>query len=425
MTIGNPDQTSFRYEGNSVTDEFLYDARVFAEGEIVVSIYTRATNAFVELLERVTHYDVELLANGKANVTITDVSKIPSGTQDILLERDIDRAQLEVLPTGTRFPAKVVETALDRLTAICQDLYTLASRAVKLPPQIIGNDPVLPVPEASKLIGWNATEDALVNYTPNDGSVLNVSAFGETLIDDVDATAARSTLGLGTLATISTISTANVTDAQITNAKLANMAANTVKVRAANSSGVPSDVALSASQLLGRGSSGDVAAITLGTGLSVSGTTLNASTANERAIFQDQKSSGTQGGGSTGATTATRVLNTTVVNNITGASLASNQVTLPAGTYDVVARAPNRAGNAHKLRLYNTTTAAYILEGGNALSHSSDLTVTDATLHGTIVIASAVLELRHYIETSRATDGLGAAVSQGTEVYSSIEFVKR
>lgn len=64
----------------------------------------------------------------------------------------------------------------------------------------------------------------------------------------------------------------------VTFAKMQNVSANSVPARAANSSGDLSEVSLSSSQLLGRGSTGDVAAISLGTGLSMSGTTMNADT---------------------------------------------------------------------------------------------------------------------------------------------------
>ena len=55
--------------------------------------------------------------------------------------------------------------------------------------------------------------------------------------------------GLDTAASSTTV-TVNVTDGGVTNAKLADMAANTVKVRNAGSSGVPSDLAVATTQIV-------------------------------------------------------------------------------------------------------------------------------------------------------------------------------
>jgi len=82
--------------------------------------------------------------------------------------------------------------------------------------------------------------------------------------------------GSGNLA-FGTIVTGNINDDAVTYAKLQNVAANSVLARSAGTSGDVGEVALAASQLLGRGASGDVAPITLGTNLTMSGTTLNAS----------------------------------------------------------------------------------------------------------------------------------------------------
>jgi hypothetical protein len=67
-----------------------------------------------------------------------------------------------------------------------------------------------------------------------------------------------------------------------------------------------------------------------------------------------------------GSAWVTRLLETTVTNTISGASLASNKMTLPAGTYSrwspTRRSAPTAGGNVRfKHRIYNVTDAAAIL----------------------------------------------------------------
>jgi hypothetical protein len=72
------------------------------------------------------------------------------------------------------------------------------------------------------------------------------------------------------------VATSQIADNAVTFAKLQDGVANTVIARAAATNGDVAGVALAASQLLGRGPAGDIAAIALGTNLSITGTTLNA-----------------------------------------------------------------------------------------------------------------------------------------------------
>lgn len=90
----------------------------------------------------------------------------------------------------------------------------------------------------------------------------------------IGGTAGTSKISLSGSATI--FLTSSASEAQAVYDKLLNLAANSVLARADTSAGAVSGVALAASELLGRGSTGNVAAIDLGTGLSMSGTTMNA-----------------------------------------------------------------------------------------------------------------------------------------------------
>lgn len=140
--------------------------------------------------------------------------------------------------------------------------------------------------------------------------------------------------------------------------------------------------------------------------------------------MRDQKTNGTDGGTFTLGAWQTRTLNTTRTNNISGASLSSNQITLAAGTYQIRARAPSVDGTRHKAKLYNITDSADVILGSNAQSTGGSVQ-TDSFVVGEFTIAgSKVFELQHQIETTANTYGFGRACNFGTEVYAEVEIWK-
>jgi hypothetical protein len=143
-------------------------------------------------------------------------------------------------------------------------------------------------------------------------------------------------------------------------------------------------------------------------------------------LVQHQTAQGVTGGNSS-AGIQTRPLNTVVANTITGASLASNQVTLPAGTYRVQCVAAAFHVNSCKIAIYNVTDAAYIQQGMsvNGESTLTDLMTSEISLQGRFTLSGTkVIEMRQYTEVA-ATNGLGSPVnSMGVEVYASLEIIK-
>jgi len=84
-------------------------------------------------------------------------------------------------------------------------------------------------------------------------------------------------------------------------------------------------------------------------------------------VVIDQKTAGTNGGTFTSGARRTRDLNTVIVNRITGASLSSNQITLPAGTYRVEAFAPAQRVGSHQAYIRDITSSADLAIGHSAV----------------------------------------------------------
>jgi len=129
--------------------------------------------------------------------------------------------------------------------------------------------------------------------------------------------------------------------------------------------------------------------------------------ANELFHVRDEKA-GANGGGFTSGAWRTRDLNTIKTNEITGASLSSNQITLPAGTYYIDASAPAYDPRRHQTALYNITDSSFEIIGTSEYSTTTDDVQTRSFVLGRFTIsAQKTFELQHRCEVTKATFGFG------------------
>ena len=142
---------------------------------------------------------------------------------------------------------------------------------------------------------------------------------------------------------------------------------------------------------------------------------------------RDEKASGTHGGGFTSGSFLKRDLNTTLTNEISGASISSSVITLPAGTYYIKASAPACECQFHKAKLTNTTDSSDVIIGTSQHNRAdNNYAVSRSYVIGRFTIASSKnFELQHRCSTTRSTDGFGLATSFSVvEVYTDVQIWK-
>ena len=149
------------------------------------------------------------------------------------------------------------------------------------------------------------------------------------------------------------------------------------------------------------------------------------------AHFWNSAAGGQNAGTFTAGIWQTRVLNNSNI-SMTGCSLSSNQITLPAGTYWCTAQAPSRDVDTNKARLYNVTGKYMIINGTTALCADANSGYSESWLIGVFVLdRSCVIEVQHQCVTTKATFGLGGSTTyldeQGlsvNEVWTQAAFLK-
>jgi len=145
------------------------------------------------------------------------------------------------------------------------------------------------------------------------------------------------------------------------------------------------------------------------------------------AFIKDVKASGTHGGACDPVKGWEQVRD---LNSVSGdqsfIALASNQITLDAGTYAIEASAPAYLDGFHKAILVNAETGVAALLGSNARSHGSAGGMEPSVIMGQLVLpAQTTFVIKHRCSSKMDVMGFGSAVSFGVdEVYTQVKITK-
>ena len=119
---------TFSCDGSVV--DFPFTFPVQDQDELNVYLITAATGAST-LLTRTTDYTVALVDDGASGGTVT-TNETYSSDYEIVVYRDTTKTQTVALTNGGAWLPDVIETALDKMCMLLQDLWTALDQALQL-----------------------------------------------------------------------------------------------------------------------------------------------------------------------------------------------------------------------------------------------------------------------------------------------------
>ena len=197
MTVSNTTARTSAVGTNTAGQEISFSFPVTETGDL--KVITRVTSTGVEStpLTETTDYTVSLVDSGESGGTVTLVDALAT-TYECHIYRDRSKTQTLDLDHGDDFNAENIEDALDRICTHTIDNDDAVNRSLRAP-QTDATDIDMELPNsvdrASQYLAFNSDgEPTVVSSVAPDTAT--ITAFSETYLDDANAAAVRTTLGV-------------------------------------------------------------------------------------------------------------------------------------------------------------------------------------------------------------------------------------